>query len=270
MSRKIAVIMSVYKLDASEALECSIKSILEQSYNCDLFLYCDGLLPRELDLVIEQFLELDNVNVIKNRENKGLCYALNHMIDVTIKQGYDYIARMDSDDISLPERIEKQIGFMESNPDIDVLGGACREFGATFAIDYKCLPLTHDELEEFSIARCPFIHPTVIFRASIFQEGHRYPTNTSLTEDMALWYILLEAGKKFANLPDILIYYKMNENTVNRRRGLSKSLSEVKLRYKYMLVVDSVNVKNITSLLARFVFHLLPLSITRLLYKFAR
>lgn len=177
---------------------------------------------------------------------------------------------MDSNDISLPDRIQKQVNFMENNPTIDVLGGACKEFGATFAIDYKCLPLTHDKLKQFSIARCPFIHPTVMFRASIFDEGYRYPTNTIFTEDMALWYILLKSRKKFANLPDILIHYKMNENTINRRRGFSKSLIEVKLRFQHMRNIDSVNIKNITALIARFIFYILPTPFVKLLYKFSR
>jgi hypothetical protein len=270
MSRKVAVIMSVYKNDASDELKCSIESILNQTHSCDLYLYCDGLLSSELDLIVNKFSSFDNVTVVRDKVNRGLSHALNYLLDVTVKLDYDYIARMDSDDISVPVRIEKQVDFLEANPDIDVLGGGCKEFGATFAIDYKRLPLTHEELKQFSIARCPFIHPTVMFRISLFKEGYRYPTDTSFTEDMALWYVLLESGKKFANLPDVLLHYKMNENTVNRRRGLSKSISEVKLRFKYMKSVNSLTVKNIFSLSVRFVFHLLPASLIRLLYKFAR
>ncbi len=270
MSIKVAVIMSVYKMDSSDELECSINSVINQSYSNDLFLYCDGLLPESLNSVVDMFSSLNNVHIIRNNENKGLCHALNHLLDITTSLDYDYIARMDSDDISLPDRIEKQVQFMEKNPTIDVLGGACKEFGATFAIDYKRLPLTHEELKEFSVARCPFIHPTVMFRSTVFDDGFRYPTDTCFTEDMALWYVLLEAGKKFSNLPDILLHYKMNENTVDRRRGLSKSISEIELRIKYMRNQQAVSLKNIISLGARFVFHLLPPSFIKLLYKFAR
>ncbi|MDW1579758.1 MULTISPECIES: glycosyltransferase [unclassified Vibrio] len=270
MSEKVAVIMSVYGKDSPEEVKASINSILNQTYDSDLFIYCDGPLPKKLEGVVAKFSDKENIYVSKSSLNKGLSHALNSLIDIVSGSDYTYVARMDSDDISLRDRIEKQVTFMKNNPEVDVLGGACREFGAKFSIDYKRLPLKHDELKSFSVARCPFIHPTVMFRSSVFKEGYRYPIHTSFTEDMALWFILLEAGKKFANLPDILIHYKMNENTVSRRRGLSKSLSEVKLRFKHMKSMNAVNIKNITSLFYRFIFHLLPLPIMRLLYKSLR
>lgn len=185
-------------------------------------------------------------------------------------KGYKYLARMDSDDISMPDRIAKQVNFLENQKNIDVLGGACEEFGASFALKYKSLPLTHDELKLFSIIRCPFIHPTVMFRASIFHSDIRYPTNTLLTEDMALWFILLEKNIIFANLPDILIKYRMDENTIHRRKGLSKAINEVKLRHSYMRKIKSSNFKNFFGLTIRFIFHLLPVAIIKILYKNAR
>ncbi|EPK8021207.1 glycosyltransferase [Providencia rettgeri] len=268
--KKVAIIMSVYKFDTPYEVERSINSLLIQTHPVDIFIYCDGILPQNLNEILDVFSKEENINLIKNEENKGLSYALNSLIDIVSALEYDYIARMDSDDISLPNRIEKQVNFMENNKETDVLGGACKEFGATFSLEYKSRPLTHDKLKNFSISRCPFIHPTVIFRSSIFIEGFRYPTNTLLTEDMGLWFILLEKGKKFANLPDILLEYKLNEDTINRRCGLSKSLSEVYIRFNHMKKVKAVNIKNVNILLGRFVFHLLPIPIIKLLYKYAR
>ncbi len=114
---------------------------------------------------------------------------------------------------------------------MDVCGTSCHEFGASFSLDEKHLPKGHDQLVEFSITRCPFIHPTVMFRSSVFEKGHRYPTNTSLTEDMALWFQLLKSGCVFANLNDVLLDYRLNENTINRRHGIGKAFSEIRIRF---------------------------------------
>ncbi|EGQ8017104.1 glycosyltransferase [Vibrio alginolyticus] len=266
----IAVIMSVYFKDKPEDLSIAVNSILSQTLDCDLYIYADGLLTSSLNEVLESFSNLNNVVIIRSDDNKGLAAALNTLIDIVSELKYKFVARMDSDDISVSDRIEKQVNFMNLNPNVDVLGGACKEFGASFALPYKCLPLSHNELRSFSLSRCPFIHPSVMFKGSLFCEGYRYPTDTSFTEDMGLWLLLLENGKTFANLPDILLHYRMNENTVERRKGLSKSFSEVKLRYKHMEKMGLVSVKNIVTLCARFFFHLLPVFFVKALYKFAR
>lgn len=266
----IAVIMSIYKNDDSRFLSKAIESILFQSVPCDLLIYLDGELPDSLYEVIRSYESINNVYIFKNDMNKGLATGLNNLINYAIEQGYNYIARMDSDDISRPNRIEKQVDFLEDNKSIDVLGTSCREFGASFALGEKHLPQTHEELLNFSITRCPFIHPSVMFRSSVFKKGFRYPENTVLTEDMALWFLLLNNGFRFANINEILLDYRLNENTINRRKGFKKAMSEINIRTKNMISLKQVNIKNISLISARIVFHLMPSSLVKLAYKKAR
>ncbi|EJD6599346.1 glycosyl transferase 2 family protein, partial [Providencia rettgeri] len=182
----------------------------------------------------------------------------------------EYIARMDSDDISLPLRLKIQRDYLENHPDIDILGTACEEFGTPYALAEKRLPSEHDDLVTFSITRCPFIHPSVMFRRRIFEEGNRYPTHTCFTEDMAFWLELLYKNYKFHNLPDVLLRYRLEENTMARRAGLSKAKSEVALRLGYMFLLNKFSLKNMLLIYSRYCFHLLPPKLMSLAYKYLR
>lgn len=266
----VGVLMTVYKNDNSTAVKQAIESIVNQSYSTmRLFLGVDGPIPQELkDLLLVFEKQFNNINLVYFGSNRGLARSLNDLItlilqDKTIK----YIARMDSDDISHINRIEKQVLFFESNPKVDVCGTSCREFGASFALEAKHLPEAHEELADFSIVRCPFVHPTVMFRVSVFEEGIKYPTDTTLTEDMALWFVLLEKGFKFHNINEILLDYRLNENTVSRRHGISKAFSEFSIRVRYMFRLKRVTLKNFTLVTGRLLFHILPVSIMSYAYK---
>ncbi|HIF9086811.1 TPA: glycosyltransferase [Photobacterium damselae] len=262
--------MSVYKSDSPDMLKVAINSILTQSIKCDLLIYQDGDIPKQLADVLDEYIKKSHIKLFVNPINKGLATGLNYLINYAIEHKYDYIARMDSDDISRPTRIERQVNFLENNKNIDVLGTSCREFGASFALDEKHLPQSHEELLDFSITRCPFIHPSVMFRANVFIKGHRYPENTTLTEDMALWFQLLNNGVRFANLNEILLDYRLNENTINRRKGFKKAMSEINIRARNMLSLKQVSFKNISLIGARIIFHLMPTSLVKLAYKKAR
>lgn len=270
MKPMVAVVMSVYQSDDPMQLGLALDSILRQTYeNISVYLYVDGPIGDGLWSCIKDFERLDRrLHVVEGGVNKGLAFALNNLIEIVLSKGcYKYIARMDSDDISRLKRIECQVEFMEKNPDIGVSGAACREFGASFALSEKRLPLTHEELSDFSIARCPFIHPTVIFRSSVFRGGLRYPENYRLTEDMALWFALLGQRVRFANVSEILLDYRLQEGTLARRQGFGKAVAEVGLRLKYMFLLKSVSVRNIILISLKFAFHISPLWALRWVYK---
>jgi len=266
-SVKSAVIMCVYHSDESSALKLAVDSILNQTTPCDFIIYQDGLVGNDISKILEDYSKLDSVKHFRSDINRGLAFGLNYLINYALSEGYSFIARMDSDDISYPNRLEKQLKFFEENPEVDVLGTFCREFGASYALDKKSLPITHDDLVEFSITRCPFIHPSVMFRSRVFERNYRYPENTKLTEDMALWFDLLNAGFIFSNLNEVLLDYRLNENTIYRRKGLNKAFSEIKIRIKNMRSLNKVTLKNIVLIYLRIVFHLMPSTLMKFVYK---
>lgn len=271
MNTNTCIIMSVYFSDSVLYFKQAIDSLLDQTYPVDIYIFVDGDISLTLRKVLETYSQCSNVFIFYNIDNIGLAKGLNKLIDeFVISSDYKYVARMDSDDISRPNRIEKQINFFEDNENIDVLGTSCREFGASFSLDEKHLPKTHRELLNFSITRCPFIHPSVMFRVSVFKKGFRYPENTILTEDMAFWFLLLRNGFHFANINEILLDYRLNEDTIHRRKGLKKAMSEINVRAHNMILLKQVNLKNIALIGARVVFHLMPSSLVKFAYKKAR
>ncbi|WP_429157980.1 glycosyltransferase [Aeromonas veronii] len=262
--------MSVYHSDSHELLTKAIDSILQQTVSCDLYLYQDGVIPDELQNALNKYSECQNVRFFHDDENKGLAYSLNFLIEHLLSGDYEFVARMDSDDYSYPQRLERQLLFFDSEKDVSVCGTFCREVGASYALEKKTLPVSHCELLNFSVSRCPFIHPSVMFRIDVFKHGYRYPTTTKLTEDMALWFQLLESGFKFGNVDEVLMDYMLTEDTVERRRGAGKAFSEFSLRMKYMIILKKVSLRNFFLVSSRLLFHFLPVSILRLAYKLAR
>ncbi|MTC74106.1 glycosyltransferase [Providencia sp. wls1919] len=262
--------MSVYRSDNPIFLRKAIESILNQTIRNDLYLFRDGEVSHDLQNVINEYVSNGKIKYYYKPKNSGLASSLNFLIDIIIEKNYHYIARMDSDDISLPERLFLQKSFLDNNPNIDILGTGCEEFGTNYALIEKKLPSEHKELVNFSITRCPFIHPSVMFRRKVFEDGNRYPTHTCFTEDMAFWLELLYKNYKFHNLPDILLKYRLEQNTMSRRAGLSKAKSEVSLRLGYMFLLNKFSFKNLIFIYSRYFFHLLPPKLMSLAYKYLR
>ncbi len=267
MNNEIVVIMCVYKNDPLEQLIKSVSSVLNQSKGVDFYIYIDGDIPKCVYSYLSKIdIENSAVKLFSSRENRGLAFGLNVLLEKALDAGYEFIARMDSDDIAYAIRMEAQYEYMLENNDIDVLGTSCREFGSSFSLKEKHLPSKHNDLFVFSITRCPFIHPTVMFRSRVFTSGIRYPENTPFTEDMALWFLLLDSNFKFGNLNQILLDYRLNENTIERRRGINKAFSEMKLRFKYMLRLNQFSLKNVIFISARLFFHMMPELLIKQLY----
>lgn len=268
----IAVIMSIYKNDNILYIQKSVQSILNQTQvNLLLFIHIDGEIDESILVYLNKLASESKIILSQSKINQGLSISLNLLIEkVLFNPKIKFIARMDSDDISLPERLSIQMGYLENHPDIDILGTACEEFGSSFSLQKKSLPSHHDDLVKYSICRCPFIHPTVMFRRKIFDDGNRYPTHTTFTEDMAFWLELIYKGYKLHNLPDVLLQYRLEDNTMHRRKGLSKAKSEFSLRMGYMFLLNQVSLKNILLISSRYIFHLLPPNIMSKAYKYLR
>ncbi len=268
----VAVIMSVYKNDKLTHVKEAIESVYQQEDIAPLILvYVDGKIPQQQFSYLESLHDRNIIELTFSKNNQGLSFALNTLIDkALVYPNVEYIARMDSDDISLPQRLKKQKYFMDAHTEVDILGTACEEFGTPYALVEKKLPSYHPDLENFSITRCPFIHPSVMFRRRVFEQGNRYPTHTCFTEDMAFWLELLYKNYKFHNLPDVLLRYRLEENTMTRRAGLSKAKSEVSLRLGYMFLLNKFSFKNMFLIYSRYFFHLLPPKIMALAYKHLR
>ncbi len=226
----LSILMSVYYKEKPKYLKQALESIWDkQTLKPDeIVLVEDGKLTDELYQIIEQWGEKLNGRLkrIPLPKNQGLAKALNAGIKYC---SGEYIARMDSDDISASERFEKQICFLENNPDIDILGSAIREFNDdSEESNIRYYPKTTEKAIEYIVKATPLAHPSVMFRRKVFEKGNRYPENYGSNEDIAFWFELLSKGYKMANLNNILLYYRISNDFYNRR-SKAKAINEFKI-----------------------------------------
>lgn len=207
----ISVILPVY--NAEKYLDEAIQSILDQTFkDFEFIIINDGSTDGSLS-IIEKYQNIDERIILITRENKGLIASLNEGISISKGQ---YIARMDADDISLPERFAKQVAFMEKNPNIGVCGSWVEVFGENRKTTTWKLPVNNDELKTRLLFSVPVAHPSVIIRKKVIDEYDlRYNDNYKDAEDYKFW---LDFSKhtEFANLPIVLFCYRYLETSVSR------------------------------------------------------
>ncbi|TBL64671.1 glycosyltransferase [Hafnia alvei] len=270
MTTELAVISSLYYKEEPTHLEQFLQSLASQTYNDFVLYICfDGVLGYELTNVISKYE--GRLIIIKNEVNLGLAASLNKLIEnVLFDSSIKYVARMDTDDICFPERFERQINFFENNPNIDVVGSWCLEFDESGNQFEKKMPLNDAELKRDIFKRSPFIHPSVMFRRDLFMKGMRYPTHTELSEDLYFWMALASKKYVFANINEPLLYFRVSKDLYDRRRGLKKAWSELKVRVHGMHRLKQFNCRNILFSFFYFILRIMPSKVIKIAYKHLR
>lgn len=200
----VSIILPVF--NAEMYLNDCLNSILNQTYKSwELVIVDDG----STDLSSEIIKSYTDPRIrYTHQENAGVASALN--LGLSIAKGH-YVCRMDSDDLMCPNRLEKQISFLQFNPDVGVLGGQAEAFdekGRRYVIKK---PLKDKALKWLMLYENPFVHPTVMFNLKNTGDIH-YPKVRM--EDWELW-VQLFSQTKFANLPDVVLSYRLHENQAN-------------------------------------------------------
>ncbi|PKK36159.1 hypothetical protein BWI96_12135 [Siphonobacter sp. SORGH_AS_0500] len=203
----VSVILPVY--NGEKYIHEAVMSVLNQTFkDFTLFVLDDG----STDATIEQLETIDDSRMIihRNITNKGLIYTLNKGLDLS--KDYKYIARMDADDISLEDRFEKQINFLERNPKIGLIGSAMQQFGSDKSDNKKIYrPDTAEKITSTFLFYNPISHPTVMMRSKVVFNEYSY--DFPKYEDYHLW-IELYSKTKFHNLKDILVKYRRHNTNV--------------------------------------------------------
>ncbi len=210
-SPTISVIMSVYngELYLAEAIE----SILHQTFTDFEFIIIDDGSTDKTKEIISSFSDR-RIKVIENKKNIGLSTSLNK--GASIARG-KYLARMDADDISLPERLAIQTEFLEAHPEIGLVGcnaNVIDEHGTVFRTFY--MPQTNALIRWNMCFRTPFIHPTVVIRKEFLEHVRGYDDSILYSQDRDLWQ-RLSSFTSFANLPDILFHYRNYATNVSHK-----------------------------------------------------
>lgn len=228
---KYSVLMSVYYKENPDWLKYSLESMLAQTIKTDDFVLVeDGPLTPKLERVIEEYkTKYPNIfNVIKLDKNYGLGKALSCGVSACKN---DWIARMDSDDYSVSDRLEKQLKFIEQNPKVDMVGSFVAEFENSIneICALKQLPVKHEEIIRYSKMRNPFGHPSMLLRKSKVLEAGNY-RDYYLVEDWDMWIRMFEKGAFSYNIPEILVYMRIGQNFYKRRGGIKYLKSILKFK----------------------------------------
>lgn len=228
-----SVLMSVYHKEKPEYLRAAMNSIWEQTVKTDDFvLVCDGPLGPELDAVIAEMQDSHpELTVVRLAKNGGLGNALNEGMKHCRN---DLVARMDSDDISRPDRCERQLAVFRDYPEVSIVSGVVEEFTqSTDQIDSRrVLPETHMEILDFARKRNPFNHPCVMYRKAAVEAAGGYK-DFYLLEDYYLWIRMLQSDAIGYNIQEPLLWMRAGSDMYKRRSGLRYARSQ-KALFKYM------------------------------------
>lgn len=202
---QITVLMPAY--NAEKYICEAIMSVLRQTYrNFELLIVNDGSTDRT-QMIVEAFRD-DRIILINKEKNEGVAAALNTGL---IHARAGYIARFDADDICVPERLEKQLRFLQQNPE-HILVGSDVDYildNGEFLFSFKCIAHTHEDIMQKLYFYTPFAHPAVMFKKEAVMNVGGYQENAHNFEDYLLWINLAKSGR-MQNLPEPLIKYRLN------------------------------------------------------------
>lgn len=230
----ISVLMSVYHQDKPTQLERALQSVWDDQTlkPNQIVLVKDGPLGEGLDRVVDDWQKRlpEVMTVLTNEENLGLTKSLNKGIKAATG---DYIARMDADDISLPRRFELQLAFMDSHPEISVLGGGMQEFDNRNKLGaIRIYPEYQDSIKNYIVKANPIAHPTAFIRRSVLMEGCSYDEKYRKNQDLKLWFDLLSQNHILHNLPDIVLNFRRTSDTYSKRSSQISLKSELEIYQK--------------------------------------
>jgi glycosyltransferase involved in cell wall biosynthesis len=210
----VSVVMAVF--NAEKFLSQSIESILSQSYSdFEFIIVDDGSTDRSWEIISEYRAIDARIRPIRLRNNQGVAKAANAGLEIAIGK---YIARMDSDDLSLPDRMAKQVNYLEAHPEVGILGSRMRymdENGKLLSV----LPVIKGDmnLHWFFMFESPFYNPTIMFRKSLVEQyGLRYDPSVRYGEDYDLWCRFLPVTQG-ENLTSVLLYYRLHSQSLTPR-----------------------------------------------------
>lgn len=245
-----SVAISVYKSDNPAFFDRALNSITENQTITpnEIVLVVDGPVSDSLNEVISKYENKYGIfKIIRLEKNGGLGNALKIAVE---NATFELIARMDSDDVSLPTRFEEQLRYFQLNPEIDIVGGNITEFigEENNIIGQRLVPVSNEAIREYMKERCAMNHVSVMYKKTAVQNAGGYQ-DWFWNEDYYLWIRMWLNGAIFANTGSVLVNVRVGEEMYQRRGG-SKYFESEKGLQDYMLnhgmITHLTYIKNIT------------------------
>ncbi|TNV18996.1 glycosyltransferase [Buttiauxella sp. B2] len=266
---KFSVLMSLYHKESAANLDDCLLSLYNQTLTIpEVICVYDGPVSKELDDIVMKWASKLPIKTVKLDRNVGLGNALNEGLKHC---SYDFVARMDTDDICVETRFSEQIAYLEKNPQTAILGSNTLEFESDENIitSSRIVPSSSQDIVKYASLKNPFNHMSVIFNKNtiISVGGYRHHY---LMEDYNLWLRVLATSCQVANIESYLVKVRAGDGMIARRRGLLYIKSEYQLAYlKYKLKFQSLPI-SLTYFFIRSLPRLLPVPLLRYLYKKSR
>lgn len=225
----VSIIMSEYNTNI-ELLKESIKSIMNQTYDNFELIIIDDCGKNDVKKISDEFND-PRIKVYKNSKNNGLVYSLNKAIKISTGK---YIARMDTDDYSYPNRLKKQVKFLEKNSQYDIIGGNADLYNGQ---EIWGTTSGYGEITTKKMLNgCPLIHPSVMYKKNIMTDIGGY-LNYNRCEDYATWIEAILKGYKIYQMKDVIIRYHLSKEdykkrTLKTRKGFFKMLKHQYIKLK--------------------------------------
>ena len=215
---KLAVILPAYNAENFIA-EC-LESLLNQTFSDFCILAVNDASTDNTGNILEDYAAKDTrLRVYHFSENQGEPAVMQFTMDILKEMDVEYVARMDADDVCIPQRFERQIQYLDNHPEIDILGSNAVLFyeGQTRAPKFTDHPLLDKDIKaHFSLARGNIINPTTMWRHSSIKDLPINYAQTATAPDFHMWVQCALHQKKFANLPEPLLVYRLHQGQASK------------------------------------------------------
>ena len=271
MLNKFSVLMSIYFKENPVFFDQAMLSITDrQSLKPnEIILVLDGDLTQELSAMVDKWNDkISSLKVVPLDRNVGLGDALKIGLD---NCSNDLVARMDTDDISHPDRFKIQVQYMEENLDCDIVGSFVTEFDddPDVIVSSRLAPVEHKEIVKSAQTRSPFSHPSVMYRKySVIKVGNYKKFHGF--EDYYLWVRMIMNGACCFNIDKPLVNMRAGYALLSRRGGIGYAINEIKLQYKFLKMGFISNFIFVKNILIRIPVRLLPNVVRAFMYKIVR
>lgn len=268
MNIQFSVLISVYKNEKPEYFKQALESVVTQTLMPDeIVIVKDGLLTQELEEVLDDYQKKYPLlfKIVAFEKNRGLGLALR---DGVLACKYEYIARMDTDDICKVNRFERQIKYLKENPRTALLGTWIKEFSGdkNNPDTITKLPCKHEDILQFAKSRNPFRHMTVVFKKQAVLNSGNY-RDFLWFEDYDLWIRIIQNGYEVANLPEFFVDVRADSDMFARRGGWKYLKQDFRFQ-KCLLESGFINAFEFSrNVFVRSVVRLMPNRVRVLTYK---
>lgn len=244
----VSVIMSVYR-EPVEWMRQSIDSILAQTFTDFEYIIVNDCPERSENRdLLQQYRQQDNrIIVIENEQNIGLTRSLNRALR---RAEGRYVARMDADDISMPQRLERQVAYMDTHADVIVCGTRYKSFGQWSLLgmltNNHWVRLNDNEIKAQMLATSCFVHPTVIIRRDILTTNHiEYDEDYRTAQDYRLWEQLKHLGE-YANLEEVLLWLRSSKRQISSTQSSNQLNGRTAIRKRCIVEwIDCIGLPNL-------------------------